>query len=81
MEPVHYARDGIVMGKGLLASWRRRIVARGMAGAALLAVPVAVAAAIGFGTSLSGVAGGLSAVASGPERCPGFATQLGRIAA
>ena len=55
------------MGKGLLSSWRRRIVARGIAGAVLLAVPVAVAAAIGFGTSLSGVAGGLSAVTSGPS--------------
>src|SRR6266480_702928 len=55
------------MGKGLLAWWRRRIVARGLAGAALVAVPVVVAALIGFGTSLSGVAGGLSSVASGPD--------------
>jgi hypothetical protein len=55
------------MGKGLLAWWRRRIVARGVAGAVLLAVPVAVAALIGFGTSLSGVAGGLSSVTSGPD--------------
>jgi hypothetical protein len=58
------------MGKGLLAWWRRRIVARGLAGAALLAVPVAVAALIGFGTSISGVAGGLSAVTSGPDATP-----------
>jgi hypothetical protein len=58
------------MGKGLLAWWRRRIVARGLAGAVLFAVPVAVAALIGFGTSLSGVAGGLSAVTSGPEAVP-----------
>ena len=44
-------------------------------GAVLLAVPVAVAAAIGFGTSLSGVAGGLSAVASGPSAVPGLANR------
>jgi hypothetical protein len=62
------------MGKGLLAWWRRRIVARGLAGAALFAVPVAVAAAIGFGTSLSGVAGGLSAVTSGPNAIPASQT-------
>ncbi len=55
------------MGKGLLAQWRRGIVARGFLGAALLAVPVAMAAAIGFGTSLSGIAGGLSSFASGPD--------------
>ena len=55
------------MGKGLLAQWRRRIVARGLAGAILFAVPVAVAAALGFGTSLSGVAGGLSSIAEGPD--------------
>jgi hypothetical protein len=54
------------MGKGLLAQWRRRVVARGLAGAAFFAVPVAVAAAIGFGSSLSGVAGGLGAIAEGP---------------
>jgi hypothetical protein len=61
------------MGNGLLAWWRRRIAARGMAGAALLAVPVAVAAAIGFGTSISGVAGGLSSVTSGPDAAPASA--------
>src|ERR671919_1491693 len=55
------------MGKGLLAQWRRGIAARGLLGAALFAVPVAVAALIGFGTSLSGVAGGLSSFAEGPE--------------
>ena len=64
------------MGKGLLAWWRRRIVARGLAGAVLFAVPVAVAALIGFGTSLSGVAGGLSAVTSGPERRPRLGARL-----
>ncbi|MFL5907904.1 MAG: hypothetical protein ACJ75Z_09970 [Solirubrobacterales bacterium] len=41
-----------------------------MAGAAFFAVPVAVAALIGFGTSLSGVAGGLSAVTTGPDTAP-----------
>src|SRR3954454_14046884 len=58
------------MGKGLLAWWRRRIVARGLAGAALFAVPVIVAALIGFGTGFSGVTGGLSSVTSGPEAVP-----------
>jgi hypothetical protein len=56
------------MPKGLLAQWRRRIVARGLAAAVLLAVPVGVAAAIGFGTSLSGLSEGLGALASGPAR-------------
>jgi len=54
------------MGNGLLAQWQRRVVARGLVGAVFLAIPVAVAAAIGFGGSLSGVAGGLSAIAEGP---------------
>jgi hypothetical protein len=61
------------MGTGLLPWWRRRIMARGLAGAVLFAVPVAVAAAIGFGTSISGVAGGLSAVTSGPDAAPAAA--------
>jgi len=61
------------MGTGLLSWWRRRVAARGLAGAALFAVPVAVAAAIGFGTSISGVAGGLAAVTSGPEAVPASA--------
>jgi hypothetical protein len=56
----------VTVGKGLLAQWRRGIFARGLAGAAMLAVPVAVAAMIGFGTSLSGVSEGLGALASGP---------------
>jgi hypothetical protein len=54
------------MSNGLLAEWRRGIFARGMAGAVLVAVPVAVAAAIGFGTSLSGLTGGLTELTSGP---------------
>jgi hypothetical protein len=56
----------VTVGKGLLAQWRRGIFARGLAGAAMLAVPVAVAAMIGFGTSLSGVSEGLGALATGP---------------
>ena len=44
----------------------RGILARGLAGACLLAVPVAVAAAIGFGNSFSGITDGLSAIANGP---------------
>jgi hypothetical protein len=61
------------MSKGLLAWWRRRIVSRGLAGAALFAVPVAVAALIGFGTSLSGVAGGITAFTNGPDAVPAAA--------
>src|SRR3954454_10938200 len=61
------------MGKGLLAWWRRRIVARGLAGAALFAVPVAVAALIGFGTGFSGVTGGLSSFTNGPDAVPAAA--------
>ena len=63
------------MGKGLLAQWRRGIFARGLAGAAMLAVPVAVAAMIGFGTSLSGVSEGLGALASGPPATQPTAAQ------
>src|SRR4051794_2991272 len=61
------------MGKGLLAWWRRRIVARGLAGAALFAVPVVVAALIGFGGGFAGVAGGLSSVTNGPDAVPASA--------
>src|SRR5262245_22068825 len=68
------------MSNGLLAEWRRGIVARGLAGAALLAVPVAVAAAIGFGTSLSGVTGGLSALANGPDTTPAAQSPTGTLA-
>lgn len=56
------------MRKGLLAEWRRGIVSRGLVTAALLAVPVGVAATIGFGTSLGGVSEGLASLASGPDR-------------
>jgi hypothetical protein len=51
---------------GILAQWRRGMLARGLAAALLLAVPVTVAAAIGFGNSFSGIGGGLSAIANGP---------------
>ena len=54
------------MRKGLLAQWRGRIVGRGMAAAALLAVPVAVAAVIGFSDGLGGVVRGFDAI-DGPE--------------
>ncbi|MGE5857352.1 MAG: hypothetical protein ACM31K_02560 [Solirubrobacterales bacterium] len=37
---------------------------------ALLAVPIVVAALIGFGPSLSGVIGGLSSLTSGPDAVP-----------
>jgi hypothetical protein len=68
------------MSNGLLAEWRRGIVARGLAGAALLAVPVGVAAAIGFGTSLSGVTGGLSSLANGPDSTAAAPTGPGNLA-
>jgi hypothetical protein len=61
------------MGKGLLAWWRRRIVARGLAGAALFGVPVAVAALIGFGGGFAGVSSGLSSVTNGPDAVPAAA--------
>jgi hypothetical protein len=48
------------MGNGLFAQWRRRIGARGLGAAALLAIPVAVAAAIGFQGSLDGLGHALS---------------------
>lgn len=63
------------MRKGLLAEWRRGIVARGLAAAALLAVPVAVAATIGFGTSLGGLSEGLGSLASGPDEAALTATE------
>lgn len=55
------------MSNGLLAQWNRRIAGRGLVGAALLAVPVAVAAALSFSGGFSGLPGGLSALTSGPE--------------
>ena len=55
------------MGNGLLAWWHRRTASSGMAGAALCAVPVAVSVLIGFGASLSGVAGGLATLTRGPD--------------
>jgi hypothetical protein len=55
------------MRKGLLAEWRRGLAARGFAAAALLAVPVGVAAAIGFGSSVSGLTEGLDSLANGPD--------------
>ena len=57
------------MGNGLLAWWRRRIASRGLVGAALCAVPIAVAALIGFETGLSGIASGLAAI-GGPDTIP-----------
>jgi len=48
-------------------------VARGLAGAALFAVPVVVAALIGFGTGFSGVTGGLSSFTNGPGAVPAAA--------
>lgn len=57
-------------GKGLLAEWRDGIVARGVVGALLLAVPVATAAAIGFSGSGGGLTDGLDSLVSGPESAP-----------
>ena len=61
------------MGNGLLAWWHRRTASSGMAGAAICAVPLAVAVLIGFGASLSGVAGGLATLTNGPEAAPATA--------
>jgi hypothetical protein len=55
------------MGNGLLAWWHRRTASCGLVGAALCVVPIAVAALIGFGTSLAGVASGFGALTTGPE--------------
>ncbi len=49
------------MRQGLIANWHRRLAVKGLYGAALVAVPVAVASTIGFGG-----AGGLSSLATGP---------------
>jgi hypothetical protein len=54
------------MPKGLLAEWRKGIVSRGLAAALLLAVPVSVAAMIGFEGSIGGLGEGLDSLASGP---------------
>jgi hypothetical protein len=59
------------MGNGMLSQWRRGMVARGVATAGLLAVPVIVAAAIGYEGTLSGLYDGLDAVVSGPETTQG----------
>ena len=57
------------MSKGLLAHWRRGIVGRGAAAAALLAIPVAVAGVIGFSGGFGSVTGGpLRADAPAPRR-------------
>src|SRR5687768_12333850 len=55
------------MRKGLLAQWHGRIVGRGAAAAALLAVPVAVASVIGFNGGLGGVTGGFFSALDGPD--------------
>ena len=55
------------MHKGLLAQWQGRIVGRGAATAALLAVPVAVAGVIGFNGGLGGVTGGFFSALDGPD--------------
>ena len=60
----------VPVSNGLLAWWHRRTASCGLAGAALCAVPVAVAVLIGFGGSLSGVTSGLAALTSGPEAVP-----------
>jgi len=61
------------MRKGLLAQWRGRIVGRGVAAAALLSLPVAVAAVIGFSEGLGGVVRGFDAL-DGPEPAAAGAT-------
>lgn len=52
------------MHQGLIAQWHRGVAAQGVAGAALLSIPVLVAATIGVG---GGIGGGLSSLATGPS--------------
>jgi hypothetical protein len=61
--------DAPLMGNGLVAWWRRRIASRGLVGAAVCVVPVAVIGLIGFGFTggFGGIVNGLAAVGSGPE--------------
>ncbi len=49
------------MRHGLIAQWHRQMAANGALGVALLAIPVVVAATIGFGGT-----GGLASLAAGP---------------
>ncbi len=55
------------MGNGMLAQQRRGLAVRALAGAILLAVPVVVAAAIGFSSGISGLTSALQAGLNGPE--------------
>ena len=58
------------MGNGLLAEWQRGIIGRGVVAALLLALPVGVAAAVGFSPSASGLGEGLVSLATGPAELP-----------
>ena len=53
--------------------------ARGLAAAALLALPVGVATAIGFSPSASGLSEGLGSLASGPDAPPEAAQRDGSL--
>ena len=63
------------MGNGLLAEWQRGLVVRGAVAVALLALPVGVAAAIGFSPSASGLSEGLGSLATGPAEPPPAASR------
>lgn len=58
------------MGNGLVAEWQRGLVGRGVAAAILLALPVGVAAVIGFSSSATGLSEGLGSLVSGPDQIP-----------
>ena len=55
------------MSNDLLAQWHRRLAGRGAAATALLIVPIAMAAVIGFNGGLGGVTGGFFSALDGPE--------------
>ena len=67
------------MGNGFLAELQRGMVARGLAAAFLLALPVGVAMATGFSPSASGLSEGLGSLASGPDAPPEAAQRDGSL--
>lgn len=59
------------MQTGLLMQWRRSVARRGVAAAALLALPVGVAAAIGIGGGLGGLGAGFNTFPQGESEQAG----------
>jgi hypothetical protein len=69
------------MSNGLVAQWHRRIAGRGLVGAVLLSVPVAVAAALGFSGAFNDFGSGLRAIGSigGESQQPAQSRPLSRV--